>query len=58
MLAELLFAASEIGSTFFAEAGEYFGTPRHPWLGVSLFLISTFALGTLLSEVWRASGMV
>ncbi len=58
MLAKLRFAASEIGSVFFAEAGEYFGTPHHPWLGVSLFLMSSFALGNLLCEAWRATGIV
>ena len=58
MLAELQFATSKVGSTFFAEAGEHFGTPHHPWLGISLFLLSSFALGNLLGEAWRAVGLI
>jgi hypothetical protein len=57
MFFQLGIAIAGIGSTFFEEAGKIFDTPRHPWLGVSLYLISAFALGSLLSEAWRASGL-
>ena len=57
MLFRLGVAASESGRTFFDEAGQIFDTPRHPWLGVALYLISAFVLGSLLSEAWRASGI-
>jgi hypothetical protein len=57
MLFDLGCAVRQKGSTFFNEAGEVFDTPRHPWLGVAIYLISAFALGSLLSEAWRASGI-
>ena len=56
MVERLVVAASDVGSAFYAEAGESLGTPQHPLLGMSLYLLSTFALGILLSEAWRACG--
>lgn len=48
----------EVGASFAEEAGDYLGTPRHPALGLGMFMLAGFALGNLLCELWRSVGAV
>ena len=54
MIGEIRSAAAR----FFAEAGDYLDTPQHPWLGVSMYLISAMALGGLLGEASHTAALI